>query len=207
MVTLLRCRALSSARAWRQLVAEEGIGMAVAIKTKKRWTLAELHSLPEDGNKYELLRGDLLATPPPTDPHETIAARITRLLDPFVAAHGLGFVYRPRAVFRYEGSELEPDLMVRAAHPQPRSGWDKAPKPILIVEILSPSTRRRDFEMKRAFYVDAGIHEYWIVDPESREVTVVRSGQNDLVTSDVLLWTPPEAAESLSIQVPRIFES
>jgi len=64
----------------------------------KVWTLKELHSLPDDGNKYELVRGELLVTPPPPDEHETIAARLTRLLDPFVAANELGFIYRPRAV-------------------------------------------------------------------------------------------------------------
>lgn len=179
--------------------------MAVAIKTKKRWTLAELHSLPDDGNKYELVRGELFVTPPPTDPHETIAARLTRLLDPFVARHGLGLVYRPRAVFRYESSEVEPDLMVRAPQGNPRSDWSKAPKPILIVEILSPSTRRRDYEIKRQFYLESGIPEYWIVDPERREVTVVRSGQADLVTADTLHWTPPGLSTSLEMQVPQIF--
>ena len=179
--------------------------MAVAIKTKKRWTLAELHSLPDDGNKYELLRGDLLVTPAPTDPHETIAARLTRMLDPFVAAHGLGFVYRPRAVFRYRGSELEPDLMVRAPQSNPKADWDKAPKPILIVEILSPSTRRRDREMKRSFYTEAGIREYWIVDPESQEVTVVRTGLPDQVAADTVQWTPPGTSASLTIRVSEIF--
>ncbi len=78
--------------------------MPMATATK-RWTLEELHRLPDDGNKYELVRGDLFVTPPPTDAHETILARLTRLLDPYVAAHGLGFVYRPRAVLRFEGSE------------------------------------------------------------------------------------------------------
>ena len=86
----------------------------------KQWTLEEVHSLPDDGNKYELVRGELFVTPPPTDPHETIAARLSRLLDPYVAEHGLGYVYHPRAVMRFDGSEVEPDLMVR--QPQPAKG-------------------------------------------------------------------------------------
>ena len=59
----------------------------------KRWTLEEVHNLPDDGNKYELVRGELFVTPPPTDDHETIAARLARMLDPFVAANGLGMLY------------------------------------------------------------------------------------------------------------------
>lgn len=79
-----------------------------------RWTIAELYRLPDDGNKYELVRGELFVTPPPTDWQETIGARLTRILDPYVAAHGLGLVYHPRAVVRIgEDTEVEPDLMVR----------------------------------------------------------------------------------------------
>lgn len=181
--------------------------MAVAIRTT-RWTLAELHRLPNDGNKYELIGGELLVTPPPTDEHETIAARLARLLDPFVATHGLGFVYRPRAVLRHGGSEVEPDLMVRLPHPDPRgsdSDWSRAPIPILVIEILSDYTRRRDRNEKQQFYADAGVAEYWIVDPEQREVTVARLGQADRTLADVLQWSPSGATESLSISVPGIF--
>lgn len=178
--------------------------MVVAIKTK-RWTLAELHSLPDDGNKYELIAGELFVTPAPTDAHETIAAKLTRLLDPFVAAHGRGYVYHPRAVFRYKGSEVEPDLMVRAANPSRKGDRAKAPKPLLIVEILSPSTWRRDHEIKKDFYMESGVPEYWIVDPEQREVVVVRHKQPDAVTAHALLWTPPGISHSLRIDVSRLF--
>ena len=58
----------------------------------KRWTLEELHSLPDDGNKYELVRGDLFVTPPPSEEHETILARLHALLIPYVAANALGMV-------------------------------------------------------------------------------------------------------------------
>src|SRR5947207_14395261 len=60
--------------------------VAVAIKTKT-WTLEEVHSLPDDGNKYELVRGELFVTPPPNEQHESIAAKLNRILDPYVARH------------------------------------------------------------------------------------------------------------------------
>src|SRR3954470_2031730 len=132
----------------------------VAIKP---WTLEELHRLPDDENKYELVRGELFVTPPPTDNHETISARLTRLLDPFVAAHGLGFVYHPRAVMRFQGSEVEPDLMVRLPRSVRGAEWDSAPTPILVVEVVSGSTRRRDHQQKKTLYMEAGVAEYWIV--------------------------------------------
>jgi Uma2 family endonuclease len=46
----------------------------------RRWTIDELYSLPDDGNKYELVRGQLFVTPAPSDAHETIAARLARIL-------------------------------------------------------------------------------------------------------------------------------
>ena len=118
--------------------------MEMATSTKL-WTLNEVHSLPDDGNRYELVHGVLYVTPPPLDDHETVAARLTRVLDPYVAANGLGFVYRPKAVFRIGRKvQLEPDLMVRRQHPSPRHSdkdWETAPTPSLVIEILSPGTR------------------------------------------------------------------
>src|SRR5881628_4032988 len=148
----------SSGHADVRPLSEEGCVMPM-VTSRKVWTLEEVHSLPDDGNKYELVRGELFVTPPPTDEHETILARLTRLLDAFVAANGLGFVYHPRAVLRFEGSEVEPDLMVRKPQARPDASWDSAPVPTLVVEVVSASTRRRDHEQKKSLYLDAGVGE------------------------------------------------
>src|SRR5688572_20517627 len=161
----------------------------MALETQP-WTLAELHRLPDDGNKYELVRGELFVTPPPTNEHETILALLTRILDRYVEANALGLVYRAKAVVRFEGSEVEPDLMVRQGGGRLGNNWEKAPMPILLVEVLSPSTRRRDFNQKRSFYADLDIPDYWVVDPESRVVHVFRPGNESLVVSDALQWHP-----------------
>ena len=173
--------------------------------TTKQWTLEELHSLPDDGNKYEIIDGELFVTPPPNADHETILARLTRLLEPFVAAQELGFVYHPRAVLRIAGSEVEPDLMVRRPPARKGTDWSDLPLPILIVEVLSPSTRRRDRQHKRDFYLAQGIPEYWIVDPEREAVTVVRPGHDDRTVDDALVWHPASAREALTITVREIF--
>ena len=175
------------------------------VTARKVWTLEELHSLPDDGNKYELVRGELFVTPPPTEEHETILARLTRLLDPFVAANQLGFVYHPRSVLRFKGSEVEPDLMVRRPHSGPSADWDSAPTPILVVEVLSGSTRRRDREQKRDLYIEAGVEEYWIIDPEHRSVTVVRSAAPEHTERDRLTWAPTAAPSSLLLKLNDIF--
>lgn len=182
------------------------------VLATKRWTLEELHSLPDDGNKYELIHGELFVTPTPTDPHETIAARLTRLLDPCVAANDLGYVYRPRAVFRVvhgpkDVSEVEPDLMVRKPNPDPKKDWAKAPLPSLVVEISSPSTRRRDREHKREFYTESGIPEYWMIDVDERVVIVVRPNARSESVTETLLWHPEGASEPLTIALEELFDA
>src|SRR4051794_26209806 len=114
MVGKRRAHILGHAR--RSDATGEDGRMQMATATKL-WTLPEVHSLPDDGNTYELVPGVLYVTPPPLDEHETIAARLARILDPYVAAQGLGLVFRPKAVFRIgKDVEVEPDLMVRAIH-------------------------------------------------------------------------------------------
>jgi Uma2 family endonuclease len=182
--------------------------MAVATLVRK-WTLDEVHRLPDDGNKYELVRGELFVTPPPGMGHETILARLGEILTPYVSAQKLGHVYHPRSVLRFEGSEVEPDLMVRTPHSAPRgndSDWATAPIPRLVVEVLSPVTRRRDLNQKKELYLDAGVPEYWVVDPESRTVTVLTRGSR-VVVIDRMRWSPEGASPPLAFEIAEIFDS
>ena len=178
--------------------------MHMATHTK-RWTLEELHRLPDDGNKYELVRGQLFVTPAPTLDHETIIARLTRIIDPFVAANDLGLVFHARSIMRFDGSEVEPDLMVRQLHPGGSRNWDQAPTPSLVVEVLSPSTQRRDVGDKRQLYLDAKVPEYWVVDPDAKTIRVVRPGERDCLIADRVTWAPIGARESLIVLVSEIF--
>ena len=171
----------------------------------KAWTLEELHRLPDDGNKYELIRGELFVTPPPSVDHEEVLARLTEVLGEYVKKHGLGRVYHPRAVIRFEGSEAEPDLMVRAVAPGVRgNAWEQLPAPLLVVEVLSPTTRRRDLVNKREYYLDAGAGEYWVVDGERREIRVIRRGDDDVMARESLVWRA--AAEPLVLDVAALFD-
>ena len=172
----------------------------------KAWTLEELHRLPDDGNKYEVIRGELFVTPPPSVDHEGVLARLSRILTMYVDRHGLGEVYHPRAVIRFEGSEAEPDLMVRVVPPGAHgNAWETLPPPLLVVEVLSPTTRRRDLHAKRAYYLDAGVGEYWVVDGERREIHVIRRGAEDIVARDSVVW-PAAAAEPLALDVASLFD-
>ena len=88
----------------------------------------------------------------------------------------------------------------------PKTDWKSAPIPILVVEVLSPSTRRRDREFKGPFYVDeVGVPEYWIVDGDRRSVTVIRLGTSPVTTSDRLTWAPKETEATLDIDLADVF--
>jgi Uma2 family endonuclease len=171
----------------------------------RRWTVSELERLPDDGNKYELVRGELFVTPAPSYAHETLASILVSILVPYVHAHSLGRVHTPRAVVRARpDTEVEPDLLVRPVAAANMT-WDRAPLPLLVAEIVSDTTRRRDYIEKRKLYVDLGIPEYWIVDPEQRVVRVVRPSFDDLVVADMLTWLPQAASQPLVLDVRSVF--
>jgi len=177
----------------------------VMATDEKQWTIEALHRLPDDGNKYELVRGELFVTPAPRAGHELILARLTRLLVPYVTTHELGMVFHPRAVVRFDGSEVEPDLMVRDPQSLREADWDAASQPSLVVEVLSKTTRRRDLGPKRVLYLDAGIPEYWVVDEDRQSVRVIKPDIPDAVTTDELQWMPAGAREALVFDVALLF--
>lgn len=170
----------------------------------RQWTLEDVDALPEDGNRYELVHGELLVTPAPGTTHEEVAMRLHELLAPYVAAHALGHVYRPRAVVQHAGDQVEPDLQVRGPLRMGES-WTDAPVPILAVEVLSPSNREAHQVLKRAFYREAGVAEYWIVDPVQRCITIVRDGSADLRVSETLSWHPNRASMPFALDVQALF--
>jgi Uma2 family endonuclease len=169
------------------------------------WTLEDLDRLPEDGNKYELLHGELYVTPPPEPDHETAIARLIRLLVPYVEKHSLGMVFAGHPVIRTSDSHVEPDLAVRQP-PARKSKWESAPLPILVVEVLSPTTRRRDLGPKRDFYTEEKkVADYWIVDEDQRSITLIRPNMPPLLVTDRFDWSPAGAATPLAIDLAEVF--
>src|ERR1051326_1267113 len=134
------------------MLGDETRRVRMLVETRP-WTIAEVDRLPDDGNAYEVARGDLFVTPTPSYPHSRIVSNLVRLMLPYLGdrAH----LQWPRSVMIFEGSRVEPDLMVR---PDPTDvPWEKQPTPLLIIEVVSDVTARRDRGAKRSFYRDAGV--------------------------------------------------
>ena len=171
------------------------------------WTVAERDRLPDDGNRYEVVDGELFVTPMPRPRHQEIVKRLFLRIDAFVRAHRIGSAYESGTDVIYsERDGVVPDVAVYPFQPDqlpPR--WKDAPAPLLVAEVLSDSTWRRDVGPKRNLYVREGVPVYWIVDGDRRRVTVVRPGADDVVVTDALRWQPDGVAATLEIDLHEIF--
>lgn len=181
--------------------------MHMAIKAGE-WTRADLEALPDDGNKYEVVRGELFVTPVPRPKHEALIMALAERLVPFVRSQQLGKVHQGRSAMVFEESEVEPDMMILAAFASPPpERWDDVPTPLLVVEVLSRTTQRRDLKHKRELYLDAGVPEYWVIDGERREIRRIRPGHEDETFAEgaLLRWSPGVATETFVLDVEEYF--
>lgn len=169
------------------------------------WTRTDLARLPDDGNRYEVLDGELFVTPQAAFPHQMVAARVTHAIAMYCERHAIGAVVGPGAV-PHGRSELQPDVQVIPGTPRLDAEWTQLPIPLLVVEILSDSTRRRDLGVKREAYLRWGIPEYWVVDLDQQSVTVWRSTEPDAVEiTDVIRWQPVAGVQALVLELRALF--
>lgn len=92
--------------------------------------------------------------------------------------------------------------------PSDRSDWAGYPNPILIIEVLSPSSARFDRVVKRRRVQRAGIPEYWIVDLDARMVERWRpSDERPEINDGLLVWRPEGASLPLEVGLPELFTS
>jgi Uma2 family endonuclease len=133
-----------------------------AVETPGRFTRADLDAMPDDGRRYELLDGAIIVTPAPSRDHQRAVLQIARLLGDAAPADLEAFV-APLDTVLPTGDVLEPDVLV-VTRDDPHAK-DVTEVPLLAVEVLSPSSRRRDVGDKLTAYRDAGVPSYWVVDP------------------------------------------
>jgi Uma2 family endonuclease len=147
------------------------------------WTYEDYLRLPDDGNRYEVIRGALYVTPAPNFKHQFSVVKLVSALDGFVSKGELGVVLAaPFDVLLPVGiaSPVEPDvLFFRTGNAPQEDDKNFQGVPDLIAEVLSPRTRSLDRKVKLQAYQEAGIPEYWIVDPNARavEVHVLENGR------------------------------
>lgn len=128
-------------------------------------------SLPE-GTRAQIIENQLIMSPSPLDSHQKIFVDIFLPLGYFINKHSLGIVRSaPYDVYIDEENVFQPDILFISNENQERikrNGLHGSPD--LVIEILSPSTSKYDKNQKKHVYERHGVKEYWIVDPETREV-------------------------------------
>lgn len=137
------------------------------------YTVAELEQERErdERSRWELLGGELVMTPAPSTVHQRLSFRLAVSLDA-AAGNDLEVFPAPYDVHLSEHTVLQPDVVLAAADQIMDDGIHGAP--VLAVEVLSPSTRRRDLVQKREILERAGCPHYWVLDPDKMSLWVWR---------------------------------
>ena len=177
--------------------------------TTPRLTYQDYANLEGD-ERYELHDGKLILIPSPNTAHQTVSIKLASKMYAFVKEHDLGQVFHaPYDVLFTDTDVVQPDLLfVSNEREHIRTPANIQGAPDLIVEILSPSSSRRDWRDKRELYASHDVSEYWIVDPTNHIVWVMllrdgvlveqgAYGEGDTVSSTTL--------EGFSISLDEVF--
>jgi len=139
----------------------------------KLWTYEDYLKL-EDDKRYEIIEGELLEMPVPSVTHQRIVKRLLKVFDEFVEKNSLGEVFvSPVDVVLSETNVIQPDLVfVSKEKSEVIRERGIFGSPDIVVEVISPSTLKRDTEDKKRVYARFGVRELWLVFPGERAVEV-----------------------------------
>ena len=142
--------------------------------TKAKYTYEDYLNTPE-GERYELLDGELILVASPNEEHQFASVKLVSLMYPYVDERDLGWVFHAPFDIVFSDTEVvQPDVMfISRERENIRTGANVQGAPNLVVEILSPSSVSRDWNYKRELYAKYGVEEYWIADPVHKMVSVM----------------------------------
>jgi Uma2 family endonuclease len=170
------------------------------------YTATDLQEMPEDGNKYEVVHGELLVSPSPRMLHQLLVGRLVQRFGNYLDTHPAGKVFPGGDVGFGEDSLVIPDLLVLDRESAGTGSWADASPPLIAIEVLSPSSTRADRFTKRRLYQEIGVPIYWLVDADARVVEVWRPESQFPVTEhEEVRWQPEGAVEPLVIRLGELF--
>jgi len=181
--------------------------------TNIHWTTADLKLFPDDGNRYEIIDGELIVSKAPHWKHQEICVKIGTQLELWSSKNNLGKVaFAPGIIFT-EADNVIPDV-VWASHQRLAAILDDAghltDAPELVIEVLSPGElqEKRDRQLKLKLYSIQGVQEYWIIDPQKQQVEIYRR-ENAVLKLAATLYKEDDLNSPLlpdfSCSVTRIF--
>lgn len=176
----------------------------------RHYTAAELATMPEDGLRHEVVRGELLVSPAPGGLHQLLVTRLLAVLVPYLTRHRLvdQLLTHPADITLAPDTLVEPDLLVADTSAFIRSGmWTDVTTLFLVIEVVSPSTARADRTLKRPEYQAHGVSQYWIVDRDQRQVEVWTPGAlAPVIHRERLAWRHPLLADECVFDLARLFD-
>jgi Uma2 family endonuclease len=181
------------------------MGMAAPIY----YTADMVRALPQDGNRYEVVYGELLVTPAPRMWHEIVQRRLMFALEAYLRRHPVGEVLGPLGDISWGPDVLlSPDVFVIPVDQARTMDWSRVRDLLLVAEVLSPSSARHDRFIKRRRYQEAGVPLYWIVDGDARRVEVWTPADSfPAFEQERLVWQPAGAAEPFTVELSDLFRS
>lgn len=183
--------------------------MSMPASLDRYYTREEVLAFPDDGNRYELVYGELLVSPSPAVPHQRLFFRLAALLAPYIKSHALGELLGSPADIswgRRDGILVQPDIFVVGPAQTGATRWETLSDFSLFVEILSPSTARYDRFTKRRLYQEMRVPLYWIVDIQNRRAEIWTPEQTSPAYEEhQLSWHPAGAPEPLIIDLAELF--
>jgi Uma2 family endonuclease len=157
--------------------------MVMPLSERRNYTIDDIYELP-DGQRAELIHGQMYDMAPPSRIHQKLVMNLAGEIRNYIKQSGGSCeVYpAPFAVFLQNEDELnyvEPDISVICDKEKlDEKGCMGAPD--FIIEVVSPSSRKMDYFTKNLAYLNAGVREYWIVDPQKEITTIYRFEEEDV---------------------------
>ena len=175
--------------------------------SRRDWTADDVRALPDDGNRYEVIDGELFVTPAPSWLHQRGVIELLLLVRPYADRCGLDTYVAPAEVAFSARRSVEPDLFVLPLFNGRRvARFEDVKRLILAVEVISPSTARADRYKKRVLYQSEAVPEYWIVDADARFVERWRPGDDaPEIVVGTLTWAPSADVSALEIDLGAYF--
>ena len=180
-------------------------------RSQRKLTYADFLLLPDDGKRHELIDGVHHVTPSPNLSHQELVGRLHLAIGNFLATRRhLGRLFvSPLDVVMSDHDVVEPDLLFVAGDQLSiLTAANVQGPPALVIEVLSPGTRRRDQGIKRKLFDEKGVREYWMVDPKGRRVSICRradDGTFPLVDTPTLLVAGDDPLPDWSVAVRDLF--
>ena len=164
-------------------------------------------ALPDDGNRYEVVYGELLVTPVPSPWHQELVGRTLCGLHDYLKGHAGGHVIlSPSDISPRSDVLVQPDVFVVPEEEARTWDWTQVRTLLLVLEVVSPATVRPDRFTKRRFYQQAGVPVYWAIDPDQEAVEVWSpDAQFPTIERESISWHPHGVPEPFVLNLRELF--